>query len=58
MVLDVNSSINSADNIEGKKTYLISNFPGRTVLYCRRTEERSKFYPEVCSLLSFWHKLH
>lgn len=51
MMLDVNSSINSADNTEQKKTYLISNFPGRTVLYCRTTEERSKFYPAVCSLL-------
>lgn len=51
MMLDVNSSINSADNTEQKKTYLISNFPGRTVLYRRTTEERSKFYPAVCSLL-------
>lgn len=37
-MLEVNSSINSADNIAGegkKKKYLISIFPGRKiVLYC------------------------
>lgn len=56
MMLGVNSLINSADNTEGKKNYLISNFSGRIVLYFRTVEERSKFYPAVCSLL--WHKLH